>query len=176
MAYGSSWDSRKWSLLASLVVMLAISAGIYYTMGGCETRPQGPAGAGDDDATRALRAMEALNDQNLLEVSLQIGYFHAHEGRLPRDIEEVRRKVSVPDWAPAPMATSRAAAILYRTTGDRTYEFVLPGTDGKGGTKDDIVIPQDVPAETPPTLEPGAFRNWWVMKQLARLQEMASRP
>ena len=170
VAYGSPWDARKWSFPASLLVIVGISAALYYTMGGCETRPPAPQG-GDDPATRALKALQALSDQNLLELSLQIGYFHASQGRLPRSPEEVRDKVRVPGWPPAPMATSSARAIAYRTTGDRTYEFALPGSDGKPGTKDDIVIPQDVPAEAPPSMDPDAFRNWWVMKQLARLHE-----
>jgi hypothetical protein len=39
VAYGSPWDSRKWSFPASLLVIVGISAALYYTMGGCETRP-----------------------------------------------------------------------------------------------------------------------------------------
>jgi hypothetical protein len=175
MAYAANWGSRKWPILASAAVIVGLSAALFYLMGGCETKRPGPAGPQEEAAARGLRIIEALSDPNTLEASLQVAYFHAKEGRLPRSLEEVREKLAVPGWPPVPMVTTAAAPITYRATGDRTYELALPGADRKMGTADDVVIPQEAPADRPPDLAPEAFRNWWVMRQLARLQDIAPR-
>jgi len=159
-------SSRTRTLLALIAVIGGLAAAFYCTLPGEQSTAPGP------DTAEVVTALQTLADQNLLELSLQIAYFHAREGRLPRSLEEVRDKVRVPDWPPAPMATSHVQAIDYRTTSARTYTFTLPGNDGKLGTADDVVIPQDVPADPPPDLNPDTFRRWWVAKQLAQMPQL----
>jgi len=162
----SSWSSRKWAVLASATVLAAILAACWHLTGGCETKSETP----DADRVRAsLTVLRAMNDQNVLELSLQVAYFFALRGQLPETIEQVAQTVHGPDWPPTPSVSTLGIPTVYRATGARTYELVLPGEDKRPGTSDDVVIPQEVPEDLPTDADPSAFRTWWILKQLDRL-------
>ena len=170
--YGDLRAGRKWAALASLVILAALGGVLWWLMGGCETKSPTADGAKGTGGNLNLAALQAMNDANVLELSLQIGYFFARENRLPKSIAEVAEKVRVPDWPAAPSVTTRGLAIAYRATGERTYELVLPGEDKQPGTADDVVIPEHVPTNIPPHLDPVAFRSWWILSQISRLMDL----
>ena len=163
---------RKWAAIASIVVLAALGGLVWWLMGGCETKSPTADGAKGTGGNLNLAVLQAMNDENVLELSLQIGYFFTRENRLPKSIAEVTEKVHVPDWPAAPSVTTRGLAIAYRATGDRTYELVLPGDDKQPGTADDVAIPEQVPTDIPPNMDPVAFRSWWILSQMSRLMDL----
>jgi hypothetical protein len=162
---------RKWAAIVSILVMAALGGLLWWLMGGCETKPQSPAGQ-KGGGELSLPVLQAMNDENVLELSLQTAYFFTRERRLPKSIAEVTEKVHVPDWPAAPSVTTRGLAIAYRATGERTYELVLPGDDKQPGTADDVAIPEQVPTDIPPNMDPVAFRSWWILSQISRLLDL----
>jgi len=163
---------RKWSAIASIVVLAALGGLVWWLMGGCETKSPTADGAKGAGGGLNLAVLQAMNDANVLELSLQTAYFFTRERRLPKSIAEVTEKVHVPDWPAAPSVTTRGLAIAYRATGDRTYELVLPGDDKQPGTADDVAIPEQVPTDIPPNMDPVAFRSWWILSQMSRLMDL----
>ena len=163
---------RKWAAIASILVVAAMGSLVWWLMGGCETTSPSADGAKGTEGNLNLAVLQAMNDANVLELSLQIGYFFMRENRLPKSIAEVTEKVHVPDWPAAPSVTTRGLAIAYRATGDRTYELVLPGDDKQPGTADDVAIPEHVPTNIPPNMDPVAFRHWWILSQISRLMDL----
>jgi len=160
---------RKWAAIVSIVVVAALGGLVWWLMGGCETKSPTADGAKGTGGDLNLAVLQAMNDENVLELSLQTAYFFTRERRLPKSIAEVTEKVHVPDWPAAPSVTTRGLAIAYRATGERTYELILPGDDKQPGTADDVAIPEQVPTAIPPNLDPVAFRSWWILSQISRL-------
>jgi len=171
--YGNSWLARRWTDVASIAALSIVAAIVTWLVGSCDRQAPPAPPPSNAKAVQALHALEAMKDANLLECSLQVAYFHAKNGRLPKSLGEVREKLSDPEWVPAPMATTDAKPIAYRVASATRYELCLPGPDGKLGTADDIVIPQEVASDKPPSLSPPAFRSWWVMRQIAVLDAIA---
>ena len=169
---GRPWAERKWAVIASIVVAAALGSLVWWRMGGCETKSPTADGAKGTGENLNLAVLEAMNDENVLELSLQTAYFFTRERRLPKSIAEVTEKVHVPGWPAAPSVTTRGLAIAYRATGERTYELILPGEDKQPGTPDDVAIPEQVPTNIPPNLDPIAFRRWWVLSQISRLMDL----
>ena len=165
---------RKWAAIASIIVVAALGGLVWWLMGGCETKSPSADGAKGTGGNLNLAVLQAMNDENVLELSLQTAYFFTRERRLPKSIAEVTEKVHVPDWLAAPSVTTRGLAIAYRATGERTYELILPGDDKQPGTADDVAIPQHVPTDIPPNMDPVAFRNWWILSQMSRLMDQVS--
>jgi hypothetical protein len=163
---------RKWAAIVSIVVVAALGGLVWWLMGGCETKSPSADGAKGTGGNLNLAVLQAMNDTNVLELSLQTAYFFARENRLPKSIAEVTEKVHVPDWPAAPSVTTRGLAIAYRATGERTYELVLPGDDKQPGTADDVAIPEQVPTDIPPNMDPLAFRSWWILSQISRLLDL----
>jgi len=163
---------RKWAAIVSILVLAALGSLVWRLMGGCETKSPTADGAKEAGGTLNLAVLQAMNDANVLELSLQIGYFFSRERRLPTSIAEVAEKVHVPDWPAAPSVTTRGLAIAYRATGERTYELVLPGADQQPGTADDVAIPEQVPTNIPPNLDAAAFRLWWIFSEINRLMDL----
>ena len=169
---GRPRTGRKWAAIASIIAVAALGGVMWWLMGGCETKSPSANGAKGTGGDLNLAVLQAMNDKNVLELSLQIGYFFTRERRLPKSIAEVTEKVHVPDWPAAPSVTTRGLAIAYRATGERTYELVLPGDDKQPGTADDVAIPEQVPTNIPPNLDPVAFRSWWILSQISRLMDL----
>jgi len=163
---------RKWAAIASIVVLAALGGLVWWLMGGCETKSPTADGAKGTGGNLNLAVLQAMNDENVLELSLQTAYFFTRENRLPKSIAEVTEKVHVPNWPAAPSVTTRGLAIAYRATGERTYELVLPGEDKQPGTPDDVAIPQHVPTDIPSNLDAVAFRHWWILSQISRLMNL----
>lgn len=162
---------RKWAAIASIILVAALGGLVWWLMGGCERKSPTADGAKGTGGNLNLAVLQAMNDTNVLELSLQTAYFFARENRLPKSIAEVTEKVHVPDWPAAPSVTTRGLAIAYRATGDRTYELVLPGDDKQPGTADDVAIPAQVPTAIPSNLDAVAFRHWWILSQISRLMD-----
>ena len=169
--HGGPRAGRKWAAIASIVVVAALGGVMWWLMGGCETKSPSADGAKGTGGGLNLAVLQAMNDANVLELSLQTAYFFTRENRLPKSIAEVTEKVHVPDWPAAPSVTTRGLAIAYRATGERTYELVLPGDDKQPGTADDVAIPEHVPTNIPPNMDPVAFRHWWILSQISRLMD-----
>ena len=163
---------RKWAAIVSIVVLAALGGLMWWLMGECETKSPTADGAKGTGGNLNLAVLQAMNDENVLELSLQTAYFFTRENRLPKSIAEVTEKVHVPDWPAAPSVTTRGLAIAYRATGERTYELVLPGDDKQPGTADDVAIPEHVPTDIPSNLDPIAFRSWWILSQMRRLMDL----
>jgi len=169
---GRPRTGRKWAAIASIVVLAALGGLVWWLMGGCETKSPTADGAKGTGGNLNLAVLQAMNDENVLELSLQTAYFFTRENRLPKSIAEVTEKVHVPNWPAAPSVTTRGLAIAYRATGERTYELVLPGEDKQPGTPDDVAIPQHVPTDIPSNLDAVAFRHWWILSQISRLMNL----
>ena len=169
---GKPRAGRKWAAIASIVIMAALGGLVWWLMGGCETKSPSAEGAKGTGGNLNLAVLQAMNDANVLELSLQTAYFFTRERRLPKSIAEVAEKVHVPDWPAAPSVTTRGLAIAYRATGERTYELVLPGDDTQPGTADDVAIPEQVPTNIPSNLDAVAFRHWWILSQISRLMNL----
>ena len=137
---GKPRAGRKWAAIASIIAVAALGGVMWWLMGGCETKSPTADGAKGTGGDLNLAVLQAMNDKNVLELSLQIGYFFTRERQLPKSIAEVTEKVHVPDWPAAPSVTTRGLAIAYRATGERTYELVLPGDDKQPGTADDVAV------------------------------------
>ena len=131
-AHPWSWESKRWTLLASLVVLAGLYAVMWYLMGGCELTLPGltddadPAGAPSD---AALEVIEAMTDANVVELALHVAWFHTRHGRLAADFEELGKADRPPDGPPPRAPTADGQAIAYRPTGERTYELALAGAD-----------------------------------------------
>ena len=169
-ASAAAWESKRWALLASIIVLAALWGSLWWLLGGCEETPR-KAGDVPGRPDPTIAALQAMKDPGVLEFSLQVAWFHARQGRLPADIEELRRGVNVAGWPPAPTASSRGQAFAYRPTGPRTYELALPGKDAVHGTPDDLPLAMDVPTDLPTDLQPDALRAWWELHILNRMTE-----
>ena len=169
---GRPRTGRKWAAIASIVVLAALGGAMWWLMGGCETKSPTADGAKGTGGNLNLAVLQAMNDENVLELSLQTAYFFTRENRLPKSIAEVTEKVHVPNWPAAPSVTTRGLAIAYRATGERTYELVLPGDDKQPGTADDVAIPEQIPTNIPSNLDAVAFRSWWILSQMSRLMNL----
>jgi hypothetical protein len=145
---------------------------MWWLMGGCETKSPTADGAKGTGGNLNLAVLQAMNDENVLELSLQTAYFFTRENRMPKSIAEITEKVHVPNWPAAPSVTTRGLAIAYRATGERTYELVLPGDDKQPGTADDVAIPEQIPTNIPSNLDAVAFRSWWILSQMSRLMNL----
>jgi hypothetical protein len=169
--HGGLRAGRKWAAIVSIVVLAALGGLVWWLVGGCEMKSLTADGAKGTGENLNLAVLQAMNDENVLELSLQTAYFFTRERRLPKSIAEVTEKVHVPGWPAAPSVTTRGLAIAYRATGERTYELILPGDDKQPGTADDVAIPEQVPTNLPPNMDAVAFRSWWVLSQISRLMD-----
>jgi len=163
---------RKWAAIVSIIVLAALGGLMWWLMGGCETKSPTADGAKGTGGNLNLAVLQAMNDENVLELSLQTAYFFTRENRMPKSIAEITEKVHVPNWPAAPSVTTRGLAIAYRATGERTYELVLPGDDKQPGTADDVAIPEQIPTNIPSNLDAVAFRSWWILSQMSRLMNL----
>jgi len=159
-----SWQSKRWTALASLVVLAGLYGLMWYLMGGCEPALPGPTDAprpagAPSDAT--LEVIEAMADANVVELALHAAWFHTRHGRLAADLEELGKADRPPGWPATPAATADGQAVAYRPTGERTYELALAGADGAAGTPDDLLLAMTVPDNMPTRLTPVALRTWW---------------
>jgi len=166
--YGIGW--RKWAALASLAVLATLGGLVWWLMGGCEEEPT-PANNESGLARHSVAMLRTMSDLNILELVLQVAYFQAERGRLPAGIAEVEDATRRTGWPATPTATTGGVPLLYRPTGPRTYQIVLPGDDGQPGTADDVVIPETVPDDVPRGLDQAAFRLWWVTRQVSGLRD-----
>lgn len=156
--YGSALDSRKWVALISFGFMVGLSWLMWWMMGGCETSSPPPAGA--DNPDMALPVINAMQDDNLRDLTFRIACFWLDNDRLPTAAEVA--KASDPKFPDAwPAATAGDRPITYRPTGKLAYDLVLQGPDRKVGTADDIVIPQEIPPDMPRAFTPDGLRAWW---------------
>jgi len=148
--------------LVAVALAVALLAGC-----GSEPAPTGEGAA--PEAT--IAAIKAANDANLDELSLQIGWFYAQAGCLPQSLEELGRMTRPEGWPLAPTATTQGTPVTYRTTGPKAFALVLPGRDGRRGTADDLVIPEEVPDDLPVRAAPEVFRVWWQTRMQAQRLE-----
>jgi hypothetical protein len=168
-ANASSWQSKRWTALASLVVLVSLYGVMWYLMGGCESTPPDPIGAADP----TLDTLEAMGDANVKELTLHIAWFHTPRGRLPASLDELRKAKPPAGWPPTPTATTDGRAIAYRATGRRTYELTL---GGKSNAADNLTLPVEVPADVPPAMTPTALRTWWDLEYTrAMMQKLQKR-
>ena len=169
-----SWESKRWTALASLAVLAGLYAVVWYLMGGCERTPQGPT---DSPADPTLGILEAMTDANVAETLLHVAWFHATRGRLPADLDELRKADPPAGWPPTPVATTGGRALAYRPTGDETYELTLAAKDGTTG---DLRLAMRVPADMPTGLALQAVRTWWDLEHtrgmLETIRERLNRP
>ncbi|HUU90201.1 MAG TPA: hypothetical protein VM238_03210 [Phycisphaerae bacterium] len=168
------WESKRWTVLASLVVLAGLYAVMWYLMGGCEPTLPGPtdsprpAGAPSDPG---LDVIEAMADANVVELALHAAWFHACRGRLPANLEELGKSDRPTGWPPTPAATADGQTIAYRPTGERTYELALAGVDRAAGTPDDLLLAMTVPDNMPTRLAPVALRTWWDLEYARGMME-----
>jgi hypothetical protein len=139
------------------VWVLALAAGSIAIGCGAEPAPE-PA---PRPARPTIATVKAAQDENLLELSAQVAWFCAANGRLPASLDEVAARPRPDNWPPAPRQTSKGLPIAYQKTGPRQFQLVLPRSGGKSDTGDATAIPYEVPASPPGGLTPDAFRLWW---------------
>ncbi len=169
----ASWQSRKWSLLAAVAVMASLGGLMWWLVGGCETQP-GPAGKTDAEARdRSYRSMQAMSDQNVIELAFRIACSYHREKRLPASLDELK-KAAAGAPTPLPTATTRGQPLEYKKTGERTYTFTFT-RERPGGPPETITIPEEVPAAMP-ALDDAALRVWWDLEYYKRMaQELQGR-
>jgi len=171
----ASWQSRKWSLLAAVAVMASLGGLMWWLVGGCETEPE-PDPAGKTDAEmhdRSHRAMQAMSDQNVIELAFRIACFHQKEKRLPKSLDELKKSAAGAP-TPLPTATTRGQTLEYKKTGERTYTLTST-REPPGGPPETVTIPEEVPA-TMPALDDAALRVWWDLEYYKRMaQELQAR-
>lgn len=171
MAMGAAaWESKRWTLLASMVVLAGLWATIWWITGGCEPdrKPSDPTAP---DAGATLEVLQAMKDRDIQELSLRVAWFYARRGRLPADVDELGGGQNVPAWPPVPTATARGEPLTYRPTGPRTFELLRgrpPGPDGRGKT---LALPMEVPDNLPTDMGPDAFRPWWELHCFRQMSE-----
>jgi len=171
-----SWESKRWTVLASLVVLACLYGVMWYLMGGCEVAPERPTEAtGSGGADPTLNAIEAMGDANVAELALHAAWFHTRHGRLPADLDELAKADRPAGWPPTPTATADGQAIAYRVTGGPTYELVLSGQDGTADTPDDMPLAMTVPDDMPLHLPPHALRTWWDLEHARAMMEKIRR-
>ena len=178
-AHPSSWQSKRWTVLASLVVMAILYGVVWHLMGGCERDTAPPAvpgeGAGSEPSvetsSRAVRMFKAMQDPNVVELAFQIACFHARAKRLPASLEEVRQHAAAWGGQPTPAATSRGVPLAYQPQADRAYTIVVGEKAGPAGQVRPLRIPGEVPAEMPTEMEPDALRVWWDLEYQKQLLE-----
>jgi hypothetical protein len=169
------WQSRKWPLLAAVVVMAAVWGLMWWLVGGFETKPEpDPAEKAAAEARdRSYRSMQAMSDQNVIELAFRIACFHQKEKRLPASLDELK-KFAAGAATPLPTATTRGQTLEYKKTGERTYALTFT-REPPGGPPETVTIPQEVPA-TMPALDDAALRVWWDLEYYRRmLQELQGR-
>ena len=164
MAEPWSWESKRWTVLASMAVMASLYMIMWYFTGGCEPSPEPPAGPppGADSAIRAdptLKTVQAMQDEAVVDFSCQVAWFFAQRNRLPKDAAETR-ETAPPGWPALPAATRTGRAITYRPTGERQYDLVLSPPKGTSGAGP-MVLPMKIPSGLPTQMGPGPFRAWW---------------
>jgi len=156
-----------WAFLASLIVLAALSAVVWWLVGGCETTPRT---ASDPDNVSAsdttLAVIQKMTDPNVAEFAFQVAAFYAANRRLPATAGEMPPQIA-PDLPPLPAATTRGTPIAYRPTGDRTFELILSGPDATG-----CIVPLEVPADLPAQMNLPMLRAWWDLWYVRRMAEM----
>jgi len=164
-----------WAFFASLIVLAALSAVVWWLVGGCETTPRT---ASDPDNVSAsdttLAVIQKMTDPNVAEFAFQVAAFYAAHRRLPATAGEMPPQVAS-DSPPLPAATARSTPIAYRPTGDlpdgrqsgRAFELILSGPDATG-----CIIPLEVPADLPAQMNLPALRAWWDLWYVRRMAEM----
>ena len=170
--YGIGW--RKWAALVSLAVLAALGGIVWWLMGGCEEEPQ--AGGTGDLVRHTVATLQTMSDLNILELMLQAAYFTVQRGHVAANLVEIENATRGTGWPATPTATTGRVPLAYRPTGQRSYEILLPGDDGRPGTADDVVIPEIVPDDLPRGLEPAAFRIWWTTRQMGGLRDRVPEP
>ncbi|HUU09155.1 MAG TPA: hypothetical protein VM431_01295 [Phycisphaerae bacterium] len=173
----SSWQSKRWTVLASLVVVAVLYGVVWYLMGGCEPSPAPPAvpgeGAGAEPSVEtssgAVQMFKAMQDPNVVELAYQIACFHAHKKRLPASLDEVRQHTAAWGGQPTPTATRRGIPLTYQPQADRTYTIVVEEKAGPAGQVRAVRIPAEVPVEMPIEMEPDALRVWWDLEYQKQL-------
>jgi hypothetical protein len=172
---GFSWQSRKWSLLTAIVVMAAVGGLMWWLVGGCETKPEpDPAEKTAAEARdRSYHVMQAMSDQNVIELAFRIACFYHREKRLPASLDELK-KSAAGAVAPLPTSTTRGQALEYKKTGERTYTLAFT-RERPGGQPETVTIPEEVPAAMP-ALDDAALRVWWDLEYYKRMaQELQGR-
>ena len=164
-----------WAFFASLIVLAALSALVWWLVGGCETTPRSAPDAGNVSAAHAtLAVIQEMTDPNVAEFAFQVAAFYAAHRRLPATAGEMPPQVAS-DSPPLPAATARSTPIAYRPTGDlpdgrqsgRAFELILSGPDATG-----CIIPLEVPADLPAQMNLPALRAWWDLWYVRRMAEM----
>jgi len=174
----TAFDRRglPWAFFASLIVLAALSALVWWLVGGCETTPRSAPDAGNAPAAHAdatLAVIQEMTDPNVAEFAFQVAVFYAANRRLPATAGEMPPQVAS-DSPPLPAATSRSTPIAYRPTGGRTFELILSGPDARlAATRaTGCIIPLEVPADLPARMNLPALRAWWDLWYVRRMAEM----
>jgi hypothetical protein len=166
-------QSRMLRWLASVVALGAVSVVAWLLVRGCDS-PPGAAERQADVAAHAAR-INALSDESVREIALQVAWHVVERGRVPESLDALAGSPRPAGWPALPHADKRGSPIAYRTTGVRTYALVLVGKDGQGGTPDDLALPMAMPPDLPVEMTDEAFRVWWQLHELIRLtQEVES--
>jgi len=163
-----------WAFLASIIVLAALSAVVWWLVGGCETTPRSAPDAGNVSAAHAtLAVIQEMTDPNVTEFAFQVAAFYAAHRRLPATAGEMPPQVAS-DSPPLPAATARSTPIAYRPTGDRAFELILSGPDARlAATRaTGCIIPLEVPADLPVRMNLPALRAWWDLWYVRRMAEM----
>jgi len=166
--YATPWESRRWAVLASILVMAGLSGLIWWltSNGDAPTPPDAPR---PTDANPVLASLDALKDPAVMDLAFAVVRHHVAHGRLPATLEDAG--AGRPDGGGPGPTTSRGQPLAYRPTGERTFQLSLPGRDGQAGTADDVLLPYEVPADLPTGLETEALRAWWQLHCLRGAME-----
>ena len=182
----TAFDRRglPWAFFASLIVLAALSALVWWLVGGCETTPRSAPDAGNVPAAHAdatLAVIQEMTDPNVAEFAFQVAVFYAANRRLPATAGEMPPQIAS-DSPPLPAATARSTPIAYRPTGDlpdgrqsgRAFELILSGPDARlAATRaTGCIIPLEVPADLPVRMNLPALRAWWDLWYVRRMAEM----
>ncbi|MBL7139428.1 MAG: hypothetical protein ISS74_00815 [Planctomycetes bacterium] len=160
MAEPGSWQSKRWTVLASMAVLASLYMIMWYLTGGCERSPERSPGTGTvAPADPAFKAIQAMQDEAVADLSRHVAWFYAQRGRLPKDVAEMR-ETAPPDWPALPTATRTGRTITYRPTDPAQYDLVLAPPKGTSGAGP-MVLPMKVPPGLPTQMTPPAFRAWW---------------
>ncbi len=129
-----------------------------------------PSPASGDEAVRASRLTD---DPAVMDLARNVAWYTAHGSRLPRDTAQVRERVTVSQWAPAPKATADGQPVTYRPTGERTFEIVVGDPSGPAAAQTAVALA--VPENVPTDMAPALFDEWWKLEvkrqQLGQLKE-----
>lgn len=89
----------------------------------------------EEDITARDRAMVELTQVNLASLERIIMAFSGQEGRLPANLDELRKS----RWLAAAMVDAWGRKIRYEAMGETSFRLTSSGSDGIFGTADDII-------------------------------------